>query len=96
MGFRISFITADLPADEFARGMGLEVLGTADEMPANSYWAARKKDGVSVLWCEDELIGYENEKHLKALSWDRLVLYCIVNETVNASTVWAYDGWIKT
>lgn len=92
MGFRISHICADLPVLDLVQGMELTVNGTAEETPSNvPFWAARLKSGTSLLWCEDELYGFERQHLLQALSMHTRVINCIINETVMASTAQCFE-----
>lgn len=96
MGFRISYITADIPANELAQAFGLSVSGTVDDMPEAGLWVTRLKDGHAILWSNDELFGATHEAQVMTLSETTPVLCCIVNETVMASTVKAYESGRKT
>ena len=95
MGYRISYILANIPADDLATSLGMIIGETVPEMPDRGPWTARQNNGWSVLWSEDELFGLDNEALLRALSKRVLVLYGIINETVMASTLWAYQGGRK-
>ncbi|MEL7343357.1 MAG: hypothetical protein AAFN59_00670 [Pseudomonadota bacterium] len=93
MGFRISYICADLPVLDLVKGMGLVLSGKANEMPSgDDFWAARLKSDTSLLWCEDELYGFDRQRLLLALSMRTRVVNCIINETVMASTAQCFEG----
>ena len=93
MGFRISFIAAEMPAEALASALGMAVTGQDTEMPEQGPWVARlKPTGFSILWSEDELFGHKNDAALLTLSKSGTVLNCIVNETVMSSTVFCYQN----
>lgn len=75
-----------------AAALGLQIAGTEDEMPVDSWWIADlKESGWSLLWCEDEEFGARSHDRMADLSKRSDVLHCQVNETVmwSSSELWS-------
>lgn len=99
MGFRISYLLAQVDREVVTDAFGLtEIERTTErptELPADgtSFWAAHlQKTGWTVIWAEDELFFFERQKDIAKLSKSAPVIMCIVNETVMASTAM---GWLN-
>ena len=89
MGYRISFIAADMPPEEMIKALDLQVTGEVDEMPEGEtdFWVAKIREGHSILWSENEMFGAENEPKLNELSRRAPVLCCTISETVMSSSI---------
>lgn len=97
MGFRICFIATNVSLGIIEETLHLECIQTVDEHPDvdHALWSAQLENGFQILWSENELFGFENEKRLIRLSRKGLVYYAIANETVGASTLWGYENGAK-
>ncbi len=82
MGFRICYLAARLEPEIFARSLGLQVTEQTDELPVDYWWAARLKNGWTILWAEDETFGASNRERIEQLSNEADIVHCEVNETV--------------
>ena len=95
MGFRISYLLAQVDRDVATGAFGLADIARTAEQPvdAEPFWAAHLcKTGWTVIWAEDELFFFERQKDIAKLSKTAPVIMCIVNETAMASTAM---GWLN-
>jgi len=88
MGFRISYIVADMPLAELATSIGLTIGLQVSEMPVeNALWGTELHSGCAVIWAEDELFPLKREAAIAKASAENEILSVVINETVMASTV---------
>lgn len=92
MGFRICYLAARLPPEQFVEALSLSVSGTVHEQPHGDWWTAfLTESNWSIIWCEDESFGSRSAETISEISKRSDVIHCQVNETVmwSSSEYWS-------